>query len=199
MPFGSVAVVVVNHDIWLPLVNCIASGWVATPMVQEVLNDPAFSRPILAVWVILFTRRHIYLVWLVYYNSTPLKKSKFATPTKYIYCDEVKARVGSCAWWFNFLCRKEVSDQNLEAKTYWCTGLPGVNGPPLLVALKLSRRENLWHSNLHNLSESLPGHAADASHVVEQFAFVSSSKHPLTSRSLASVGLQPKSSFKHLR
>ncbi|KAG0701086.1 NAD(P)-binding protein [Suillus ampliporus] len=29
-------------------VNCIAPGWVATPMVQEALNDPAVSRPIVA-------------------------------------------------------------------------------------------------------------------------------------------------------
>ncbi|KAG0701092.1 hypothetical protein DFH29DRAFT_806783, partial [Suillus ampliporus] len=28
-------------------VNCIAPGWVATPMVQEALNDPAVSGPIL--------------------------------------------------------------------------------------------------------------------------------------------------------
>ncbi|KAG1768842.1 NAD-P-binding protein [Suillus occidentalis] len=39
-------------------VNCIAPGWVPTPMVQEALNDPAISGPILA--------------------ATPLKK--FATP-----------------------------------------------------------------------------------------------------------------------
>jgi NAD(P)-dependent dehydrogenase (short-subunit alcohol dehydrogenase family) len=39
-------------------VNCIAPGWVPTPMVQEALNDPSVSGPILA--------------------ATPLKK--FATP-----------------------------------------------------------------------------------------------------------------------
>ncbi|KIK43778.1 hypothetical protein CY34DRAFT_803378 [Suillus luteus UH-Slu-Lm8-n1] len=47
--FGPVAVVVVNHGIWSPRVNCIASGWVATPMIQEALDDPAVSGPILAV------------------------------------------------------------------------------------------------------------------------------------------------------
>ncbi|KAG1897374.1 NAD(P)-binding protein [Suillus fuscotomentosus] len=39
-------------------VNCIAPGWVPTPMVQEALNDPAVSGPLLA--------------------ATPLKK--FGTP-----------------------------------------------------------------------------------------------------------------------
>ncbi|KAG1897356.1 uncharacterized protein F5891DRAFT_1049078 [Suillus fuscotomentosus] len=29
-------------------VNCIAPGWVPTPMVQEALNDPAISGPVLA-------------------------------------------------------------------------------------------------------------------------------------------------------
>lgn len=29
-------------------VNCIAPGWVSTPMVQEALNDPAVSGPVLA-------------------------------------------------------------------------------------------------------------------------------------------------------
>ncbi|KAG1835340.1 hypothetical protein DFJ58DRAFT_820979 [Suillus subalutaceus] len=29
-------------------VNCITLGWVPTPMVQEALNDPAVSGPILA-------------------------------------------------------------------------------------------------------------------------------------------------------
>ncbi|KAG1897334.1 uncharacterized protein F5891DRAFT_1049060 [Suillus fuscotomentosus] len=29
-------------------VNCIAPGWVSTPMVQEALNDPAVSGPLLA-------------------------------------------------------------------------------------------------------------------------------------------------------
>jgi NAD(P)-dependent dehydrogenase (short-subunit alcohol dehydrogenase family) len=29
-------------------VNCIAPGWVPTPMVQEALNDPVVSGPILA-------------------------------------------------------------------------------------------------------------------------------------------------------